>query len=264
MKKIISLFLIIIVTISMSACEAQVAPEIKPQTPQEFLEGMYTDMVKPTTTFGKIYDKYLSDVSKKVISKDNFIKAQDQDLTKNDIIINSFNAEKIAEFENGITEFKCTLTYAIDDVTTTKVFDDFVIEIDGEFKYLYQGILSKKIYTMQTTDPSNKIHCKSATIYEKNNAIQLELNMENSSISNMTFGWNSGSEVKIVTSQGEYSAKVASPCKINSESEVSIAVIFDGAKGDVNKITVLNIYSLNIMSEPIESGTGLTYTVNIK
>lgn len=265
MKKILAA-LMILAAVIFAACDSITIGSKKAETPQEFLELMYQEIDNSKITFEDIYNDDFANVSKQMISAEDYIAAATAENA--DILTTGENITKITptiekECADNISKMSTILEYAIDGTPATRTCTDYVIKINGSYKYLYKGILAQKAYKMTAPDESNPVHSDIAVVYRTGSGITLELGMTNQTASNYSFGVTGGAKIDITTTEGEFTVNLPQAYALNPNGKITLTAVFDDAKGTVQKIKVNNIYTLAADGLPVETGDGIIYSLNV-
>ncbi len=255
---------ILIFLTSCSGNNTENSEEKSVQDAKKFIEEMYRDLDLGEIRFGDIYRDYFADESKQIITEKDYISEKNPEFKeimdkKKSVSSIETNVEK--EYDNGISKLSTKLIYSVDGKQTEKNCVDYVMIQNGKCKYLYNGLLSRKVYNMTEENESNKVHAQNAVVYKGVDGITVEMNFQNDTLSIFSFGYEKGAVFSIKTSEGEFSNVLDSPKRLESDGSLKISSKFDGVFGNPLRIEIKNIYTLDVKEQPIESGEGFNYAV---
>lgn len=266
-KALLKRWLLVFFALSLMAFALSGCGKGKPEgiSSEEFLvTNFYNDIF--AEKFDTSYDNFFAPVSKKYISKDDYISASKTSLFTNGITpvgYASTKSEKLSIDDFTIFKIDGLLKCTKDGAETNLPTTDYVLKLNGAHYFLYEGVYKQKKYTMSETDNSNYVHCSIATISTAVDRIDVELLMKNDRPSGFTFGGKSDCVIKITADGKTHSATLKEAVPIAKDSTVTLKASFSEAKGAVEDISVSGIYSVGNNGEILDSGDGQTYTVKV-
>lgn len=266
MKKLTAAILILMLAFlpSCSGKSEKDNEEKKAEDAKKFIEKMYDDIDLGKIRFGDVYKNYFSDQSKQIITEKDYISEKNpefKEIMDKEKTVSSIETKVEKEYENGISKLSTKLIYSSNGTQTEKDCIDYVIIQNGKCKYLYNGILSRKIYNMTEENPNNKVHAENAVVYKGVDGITIEMNFQNDTLSVFSFGYQDGAAFLIKTAEGDFSNVLDSPQKLEADGSLKLLSKFDGVFGNPVRIEIKNIYTLDVKGQPIESGEGFNYAV---
>lgn len=261
MKKGLLFLLVGLVITSIVGC-AKAKPE--DVSGEEFFATSYYDAAI-SGKFSDCYDKFLADVSKRYIAKDDYISEKKTAVFESGVTPVGYTVTKTELLEVGrfyICKVDGLVKFTKNGAEETAPTLDYILNTGGQYSYLYNGIYRQKKFTMAQTDATNNVHCSVATITSAMDGIELQLDMKNDNPRAYSFGGAVNCSIILTVDGNSFTAELPAPVKIESMGSVTLTAKFPDAMGEVSKFLVSGIYSVDSKGNVIESGSG-SYSVNV-
>lgn len=265
MKKLLCSLIILFFAFTLTSCTFFTdSKDVK--SPEECVSAYYEQMIKKQ--YNKAYSYYFSDVSKAIKSEEDFVgenKTKDFE-GKNqllDVICN--NTKKIDNENQDVFSVSGILKFSEDDGEKTENFTLYVIKQknNGLYRILYDGIISRRSYTMSSTHESNLVHADSLILNETVNGTVADLKFKNDTGNAYQFGNDAGYKMQLTVDKKVLACEISGQTILKPGEEVVLNGTFEGKSGTPSNITVTNVYQIGLDGTIINPGNGQIYSVNI-
>ncbi len=267
-KKITAFLLAAVMSLIISGCQSSAGGKSEGAvsgTPEEIVEGYYNCLINEN--YDIAYDKYVSSISKVFETKEEFtqrmtLSAFMQDKKLKDILIN--DAELVLGTEDVIYKIKGIAKYELDGETITEDFYEYVItqKQTGFNRILIDGALSAKPYEMAN---GKGLYAEKIMIFNTVEGKTVKMTMVNSDVVFYSIGKNSVKPMlEIVVNGRTHASKFSSYTVIEPGKKAELTADFEDVSGDVTKVVLSSIYSVDSERNPIEEDGGRVYSLTLQ
>ena len=271
MKKTALLVTAMVVAVLFSSCfEEDTSPKKSTPTPESCVNWYYELLA--SEKYDVAYDYYFSDISKTVISKDNYVANIKTELfSKNSRVIASelISTENVEYRDEEIIKINSLVRYNVNGSEEIESVDDYLIKQkkDGFYKLLYKEIVSKTDYNMYLTQDANSVHSTKAVLYKKVGGVSLDYVFKNTLSKAFSFGKPDGKEGAQIEYQTETKSvfyTIEKPVIMKTGEEIMLSAEFKGVYDDPIRIVVYDIYELGNDGSVLNSNAPQSYSVAFK
>ncbi|MCD7883298.1 MAG: hypothetical protein LUI87_06295 [Lachnospiraceae bacterium] len=234
---------------------------VKSSSPEEFVEN-YCKYYLFAGEYEKFWDDCVSQATKDTgyMSRKDFVVYMEQYYS--DIEYDAIEIDFTEHLEEGIIAVYYSLYSTADGENGPYGFGDYLIEENGEYKYLLYGLKSIQRYTVQTDE---LLIMDSLEVYTHADSDWLDLYFvpKNRSSANIYIGLVNGAAVTItMKDETVYTGQLAEALLIDSEYYDTVYCSFDGAAGEITSVMIEPVYMADDTGLPDTSSEhSVTYTV---
>ncbi len=252
MKKLFLLCALLIAVLPLSGCTTRAE--------EKFVEDFYKKVIDKEITPEEIYDNYISQTSKDVlgITKEEYVADYNEantNLEITDVSILSSNA-----YDKAVA-VKREVEATVNGEETTEINFDYVIEENGEMKFLQYGSYEK--VSVDGTFGTGELSITTDEFFIGVNNVVVHMIIDNASSKTFSLGHNLDGVLVVETTEGSYTADITQVPVRPGVSSSGIKVV-DNVKGEVLKISLQNVYETDTQSQPLNPSSPLTYVLYSK
>lgn len=266
-KKITALLLAVAMSVIISGCQNKnsVSSEALSGTPEEIVEGYYNCLINEK--YDIAYDKYVSSISKVFETKEEYSQRMAlstfmQDKKLKDILIN--DAELVVGTEDVIYKIKGIAKYDLNGETITEDFYEYVItqKQTGFNRILIDGALSAKPYEMAD---GKGLYAEKVMILNTVEGKRVKMTMVNNDVIFYSIGKESVKPMlEIVVNGRTRATKFSSYTVIEPGKKAELCADFEDVSGEVTKVVLSSIYSVDAERKPVEEDSGRVYSLTLQ
>lgn len=227
--------------------------------PEEYIEKMYRGLINKEITYEDLWDDYISDISKNsgIEDKESFIDNSEANDFRNNIVRTNIKVLSSEQINDNIFKVTSILKYTINGEEQSSDLVEYVINENNNFKYIYNGIISKEEIGSTTIE---NINYNNVSVVNYVEGMGISMNLENKYDNAISLGWVDGSTIVLKTDKGEYSFTL-NPIRIDGGQTQNVEVKFENVEGTMESIIINNINYLNNRGLPEDFTGGNTHTI---
>lgn len=227
--------------------------------PEEYIEKMYRGLINKEITYEDLWNDYISDISKNggICDKESFIDNSEANDFRNNIVRTDIKVLSSEQINDNIFKVKSILKYTINGEEQSSDLVEYVINENNNFKYIYNGIISKEEIGSTTIE---NINYNNVSVVNYAEGMGISINVENKYDNAISLGWTDGSTIVLKTDRGEYSSTL-NPIRIDRGQTQNVEVKFENVEGTMKRLIINNINYLNNRGLPEDFTGGNTHTI---
>lgn len=224
---------------------------------EKYVEEYYKGVKSGEISAESSYDDYISKTSKDLlgISRETYVQGFNTRLTSYD----KLEIANVTGYNDTVYKVKCNFEFTEGDTSVKRTHNEYLINEDGEFKFLQYGVTSKQ--SVDTSFSSKEFSMAVDTIYQGPDRIMVNMIAKNSTTSAYAVGYGGNGKIVVETDEGTYEAEIPGTNVIKPiDSSEGYQEVPD-VKGTIKSIVVQNVYELNASYEPKDLNNSRSYTL---
>lgn len=229
---------------------------------ENFVKGYYKALAKGEMTAEKSYDEYISNVSKELfgITREKYMGFYASGVNTDVVKYDTINVTGTINFHDTIYKVKMDVKTNGDDNSGDKPqIVDYVINENGEYKFLQYGVQSKQ--QVDTNFSSNAFSVAIDAIYTGPDKIIVNLIANNPTTAPYAVGYGGNGKIVVQTDEGTFEKLIKGTNIIKPVDKNEGLQEIDGVKGNIKSIAIYNIYELNASGEPKDSNNSRSFVL---
>lgn len=228
---------------------------------KNFVSGYYEGWASGEVNVEKSYDDYISATSKELlgISRDTYISELTKGLNESNTQYKSISISSVKSYDDHIYKVKGDVQATVNGQEVSIPVADYIINEHGKYKFLQYGVSSKEL--VETSYSSEAFSMATDVMYTGVDRIMINLIAKNPTTTNYSIGYAGNGKIVVETDQGTYETLMPGMNIVRARQNNQGLQEIDGVRGTVKKITVTNVYELNVDNEPKDKANSRSYVI---
>ena len=229
-----------------------------------FIKDYYQGWIDGNISAEVDYDDYLSQQSKDLLGLTREEYISNLNTSQESINVKFTDIEVVGEekMDHEIYRIRRTLTSTSNAGEQKDTGYDYVIQENGEMRILQYGAFEKKDFQMPAEKP-RALNITMPTAYTTVDSMVLRLDVKNESSTNYAIGYMGNGQIVVTTDKGEFTQEMQIPPETLMMATGTRTGLFeiDKARGEIQKVTINNIYALGSNLRPVNVHNSFSMTI---